>query len=176
MPYSKLVHTPAALYTVGLSQQSASLHLAAINPITGAHIQTAWKHLPPSVSSFVLAGDTVAWVDHSTESLGFLQLIPTLKNSIHTEKTLKWYALVDVDLQKLGMVVGVLADGEAKVLQAKENGVLEAVHSFPANDGSRSLFAGGLDKDGAPYVVRLWTTASNVSVSFLLGSRETHIA
>ncbi|KAJ6568389.1 DUF1620-domain-containing protein [Mycena vulgaris] len=163
MPYSKLVHTPAAVYAVGLSQQSASLHLVAVHPITGAHMQTAWKHLPPSVSSFVLAGNTAVWVDHATESLGFVQLTPTLKASIRTEKALKWLALVDVDLQKLGLFIGVLTNGEAKVLQVREDGVIESVHSFPTNDGPQSLFAGGLDKEGAPYVVRLWTTVSNMT-------------
>ncbi|KAJ7709007.1 hypothetical protein B0H17DRAFT_916569 [Mycena rosella] len=168
MPYSKLVHTGAALYAVGLSQQSASLHLAAIDPITGTQIQTAWKHLPPSVSSFVLAGDIAVWVDHAKESLGFIQLIPSLKASIRTEKALKWYALVDVGLQKSSLVVAVLTNGEARVLQGREDGVIESIHSFPANDGPQSLFAGGLDKDGAPYVARLWTTVSNVSFMFLL--------
>ncbi|KAJ7483329.1 DUF1620-domain-containing protein [Mycena latifolia] len=163
MPYSKLVHTPAALYAVGLSAQSASLHLAAINPITGAQMQTAWKHLPPAATSFVLAGNIAVWVDHATERLGFVQLIPTLKASIRTEKELKWYALVDVDLQKQSLFVGVLTNGEARVLKGREDGVIESVHSFPANDGPQSLFAGGVDKDGAPYVVRLWTTVSNMT-------------
>ncbi|KAJ7114097.1 hypothetical protein C8R44DRAFT_676555 [Mycena epipterygia] len=161
--YSKLVHTAAALYVVGLSTQSAALHLAAIHPITGAHIQTGWKHLPPSVSSFVLARDTAVWVDHATESLGFVHLIPTLKASIRTEKKLKWQALVDVNLQDQGLFVGVLTDGEARVLQGRDEGVIESIHSFPANDGTQSLFAGGVDKAGEPYVARLWTTVSNMT-------------
>ncbi|KAJ7147635.1 DUF1620-domain-containing protein [Mycena crocata] len=160
--YSKLVYSPAAIYSVGLSQKSASLYLASIDPATGVSIQNTWKHLPPAVSSFIIAGDTVVWVDHATESLGFVQLIPSLTASIRTEKALKWQALVDVNLKSHGLFVGVLASGEAKVLQVQEGGVIESIHSFPANDGTQSLFAGGLDKAGEPYVVRLWTTPSNV--------------
>ncbi|KAJ7663918.1 DUF1620-domain-containing protein [Mycena polygramma] len=164
MHYSKLLHTPSALYAIGSSQQSASLHLAAINPVTGATIHTTWKHLPPRVPSFVVAGDTVAWVDPVTESLGFLQLSPSLKGSIRAEKTIKWLAVVDVELQDKELFVGVVANGEAKVLQVQEGGVIKAIHSFPANDGTQALFAGGLDKAGKPYIARLWTTAQTTTV------------
>ncbi|KAJ7498075.1 DUF1620-domain-containing protein [Mycena galericulata] len=163
MHYSRLVHTPTAVYAVGLSQRSASLHLAAVHPITGAEVQIGWKHLPPAVSSFVVAGDNAVWVDPTTQSLAFVQLTPSLKASIRSEKTLKWQELVNVHLPRL--VVGVLASGEARVLEAKEGGIVESVHSFPANDGSETLFAGGLDEAGAPYVVRLWTTASNTTAA-----------
>ncbi|KAJ7066771.1 DUF1620-domain-containing protein [Mycena belliarum] len=161
--YSKLVHSPVALYAVGLDPQSASLHLAAINPVTGAPIQTAWKHLPPTVSSFVLAGTSTAWIDEATGTLGFVKLTPDLNASIRTENGSKWFALVDVDLQKQALFVGVLTNGEARVLKAQEDGNIESVHTFPANDGTQSLFAGGLDKEGAPYVVRLWTTVSKMT-------------
>ncbi|KAJ7803218.1 DUF1620-domain-containing protein [Mycena olivaceomarginata] len=154
-PYSKLVHTGAALYAVGILQQTASLHLAAINPVTGAQIHVTWKHLPPSVSSFVVTNDTVIWVDHSTEGLGFLQLVPTLKSNIRTEKTQRWLEVVDVDLRDKGLFVGALTNGEAKVLRA-QGGVIEAIHTFPANDGPQAL-------RGKPYVARLWTTASNLT-------------
>lgn len=160
------MYTAAALYAVGLSQNTGglqSLHLAAVNPVTGAQLQTAWKHLPPSVSSFVVAGDTVIWVDHASESLGFVHLLPTLKGNIRTEKALKWLAIVDVDLREKELFVGVLTNGEAKVLQVQEGGVIKAIHSFPANDGPQALFAGGLDEAGEPFVARLWTTSSDVS-------------
>ncbi|KAJ7846290.1 DUF1620-domain-containing protein, partial [Mycena leptocephala] len=166
LPYSKLVYTAAALYAVGLSQNTGglqSLHLAAVNPVTGAQLQTAWKHLPPSVSSFVVAGDTVIWVDHASESLGFVHLLPTLKGNIRTEKTLKWLAIVDVDLREKELFVGVLTNGEAKVLQVQEGGVIKAIHSFPTNDGPQALFAGGLDVAGEPFVARLWTTSSDMT-------------
>ncbi|KAJ7173455.1 DUF1620-domain-containing protein [Mycena filopes] len=152
MSYSKLVHTGAALYAIGVSQQTASLHLAAVNPVTGAQINTAWKHLPPSVSSFVVSGDTVVWVVPATESLGFVRLAPSLKESIRTEKTLKWLAVE--------LFVGVLTNGEARVLKVQEGGVLESMHVFPANDGPQALFAGGLDEAGEPYIARLWTTTA----------------
>ncbi|KAJ7760203.1 DUF1620-domain-containing protein [Mycena olivaceomarginata] len=155
-PYSKLVHTGAALYAVGILQQTASLHLAAINPVTGAQIHVTWKHLPPSVSSFVVTNDTVIWVDHSTEGLGFLQLVPTLRSNIRTEKTQRWLEVVDVDLRDKGLFVGALTNGEAKVLRA-QGGVIEAIHTFPANDGPQALFAGGLDKAGEPYVAHVLT-------------------
>ncbi|KAJ7212875.1 hypothetical protein B0H12DRAFT_377405, partial [Mycena haematopus] len=160
--YSKLVHTGAALYAVGLSQQIATLYLAAINPVTGAQIHVSWKHLPPSVSSFVVAGDTVVWVDPASEGMGWVQLAPALKGHIKTEKTQKWLAVVDVDLRDSELFVGVLANGEARVLRVHE-GVMETIHTFPANDGLQALFAGGLNKAGEPYVARLWTTASNMT-------------
>ncbi|KAJ6621455.1 hypothetical protein B0H10DRAFT_2163080 [Mycena sp. CBHHK59/15] len=152
LPFTKLVHTPAALYAVGLSPQSASLHLAAIHPITGAEIQTAWKHLPPDVSSFTVARTTVLWVDPGTQGLGFLSLIPTLKASIKMEQVQKWQALVDVNLRAVGLLVGVLTNGEARVLEAREDGAVVSTTAFLANDSPQSLFAGGLDKDGTPYV------------------------
>ncbi|KAJ6617050.1 hypothetical protein B0H10DRAFT_1349440 [Mycena sp. CBHHK59/15] len=163
LPFTKLVHTPAALYAVGLSPQSASLHLAAIHPITGAEIQTAWKHLPPDVSSFTVARTTVLWVDPGTQGLGFLSLIPTLKASIKMEQVQKWQALVDVNLRAVGLLVGVLTNGEARVLEAREDGAVVSTTAFLANDSPQSLFAGGLDKDGTPYVVRLWSTALNTT-------------
>ncbi|KAF8211092.1 hypothetical protein K438DRAFT_1808794 [Mycena galopus ATCC 62051] len=162
LTYSKLVHTGAALYAVGFSQQTASLSFAAINPITGAQIHVSWKHLPPSVSSFALAGDSVVWFDPTAQGLGWVQLAPALKNHIKTERTQKWLAVVDVDLRDKETLVGVLANGEAKVLRVHE-GVLETLHTFPANDGSEALFAGGLDKAGEPCVARLWTTAANMT-------------
>ncbi|KAJ6485547.1 DUF1620-domain-containing protein [Mycena sanguinolenta] len=160
--YSKLVHTGAALYAVGLSQQTASLYLAALNPITGAQIHVSWKHLPPSVSSFVVAGDSIIWVDPASQGLGWVKLEPGLKGHIRTEKTQKWLAVMDVDLRDSELFVGVLASGDAKVLRAHE-GVVEAVHTFPANDGPQALFAGGLDKAGKPYVARLWTTVADMT-------------
>ncbi|KAJ7777155.1 hypothetical protein B0H16DRAFT_1879286 [Mycena metata] len=173
MPYSKLVHTGAALYAVGVSQATASLHLAAVNPITGAQINTAWKHLPPSVSSFVVSGDTVIWVVPATESLGFVLLSPSLRESIRTEKTLKWLAVVDVDLRDKELFVGVLTSGEARVLKVQEGGVLESMHAFPANDGPQALFAGGLDEEGAPYIARLWTsTAQAISVEIYTPGKD----
>ena len=162
-PYSKLVHTTKALYAVGHALSSAALHLAAIDPGTGATLEIAWKHIPPPVPTFVVAADIVAWVDPTTQTLAFLQLLPTLKAHIRTEKTLNWTAVVDVDLQKAGLVVGVLANGDAKGLKALEGGVLKAVHTFSANDGPQSLFAGGMDKESKPYIARLWTTVSNAS-------------
>ncbi|KAJ7780150.1 DUF1620-domain-containing protein [Mycena maculata] len=165
MRFSKLVHTSTAVYAVGLSQQAAALYLVAIHPITGIQIEIGWKHLPPAVSSFMVVGDAAIWVDPATQSLGFVHLTPALKASIRTEKTLKWQELVDVYLQDFGVLVGVLANGEARVLQARDGGVVESVHTFPANDGEKSLFAGGLDKDGAPYIVRLWTTVSNTTAA-----------
>ncbi|KAJ7065423.1 hypothetical protein C8F01DRAFT_1125582, partial [Mycena amicta] len=163
-PYSKLIYTDEALYAVGHNASSPTLlHLAAINPQNGSTIHTTWKHLPPRVSSFVVAADVAVWVEPAAESLGFLQLLPHLKASMRSEKTLQWLAVVDVDLQKEGLFVGVLATGDAKVLKVKEGGVIEAVHTFPANDGPQSLFAGGVDKQGIPFVARLWTTAGDMT-------------
>ncbi|KAK7031715.1 hypothetical protein R3P38DRAFT_3393565 [Favolaschia claudopus] len=160
--YSKLIHTGAALYAVGVSQQTASLHLASINPVTGAQIQVASKNLPPSVSSFVVAGDMIAWVDHATGSIGFVQLTPNLKGNIRTDKTQKWLAVVDVDLRDYATFVGVLTNGEARVLWGRGDGI-ETIHTFPANDGPQALFAGGLDESGHPHVARSWTTASGMT-------------
>ncbi|KAJ7230405.1 DUF1620-domain-containing protein [Mycena pura] len=172
-PYSKLVHTTRALYAVGHAPSSAALHLAAIDPGTGATLEIAWKHIPPPVPTFVVAADIVGWVDPTTQTLAFLQLLPTLKAHIRTEKTLNWTAVVDVDLQKAGLVVGVLANGDAKVLKALEGGVLKAVHTFSANDGPQSLFAGGMDKESKPYIARLWTTVSNmIAVEFYSPDRN----
>jgi hypothetical protein len=88
--------------------------------------------------------------------------VPTLRSNIRTEKTQRWVEVVDVDLRDKGLFVGALTNGEAKVLRA-QGGVIEAIHTFPANDGPQALFAGGLDRAGEPYVARLWTTASNLT-------------
>ncbi|KAJ7609090.1 DUF1620-domain-containing protein [Roridomyces roridus] len=163
MPYTRLVQTPTGIYAVGLSSTSSSLYLAAVDPVTGGKIQIGWKHLPESVSSFVVAGECAAWVDPASQSLGFMRLTPTLKASIVAEKTMKWQEVVDVHLPDL--LVGVLTSGDAKVLHAKEGGALEAIHTFPVNDGAHTLFSGGLDNTGEPYVVRLWTTADNTTAA-----------
>ncbi|KAF7317656.1 hypothetical protein MKEN_00853200 [Mycena kentingensis (nom. inval.)] len=160
-PYSKLVSTDTALYTVG--HASAALHLAAIDPTDGSTIRTTWKHLPPRVESFVVAGDLVVWVDPATEYLGFVQLVPQLTASIRTEKTLGFLEVVDVDLQKQGLFVGVVASGAAKVLKVEEGGVIQAVHTFSANHSSRSLFAGGLDAQGNAFVARSWESEDQMT-------------
>ncbi|KAJ7261871.1 hypothetical protein C8J57DRAFT_1184056 [Mycena rebaudengoi] len=152
----KLVHTPSALFAVGFSLP-ASLHLAAIHPISGAQIQTSRQNLPTAVSSVLVSGTTAFWIDPDTQSLGWVPLEPTLKASVVRDKSHKWQSLVDVNLQSLGWLVGVLADGETKVLEVKDNALVQ-IHTFPANDAAQSLFAGGVAKDGAPYVVRLSTT------------------
>ncbi|KAJ6580850.1 hypothetical protein B0H19DRAFT_982420 [Mycena capillaripes] len=172
MPYSKLVHTGAALYAVGNAMHSASLHLAALNPVSGVEIQTTWKHLPPRVSGLVVAGDTVVWVDPVTESLGFIHLVPSLKGNIRVEKTMKWLAVVDVDLRDQELLVGVLATGEAKVLQVRTGGVIESIHSFPSNDGPQAIFAGGLNKAGEPYIARLTTIAKTTTVEIYTPGKD----
>ncbi|KAF7309403.1 hypothetical protein MIND_00311100 [Mycena indigotica] len=157
-PYSKLVHTDASLFAVGHNTDTFGLHLASIDPQTGSTIQTAFKHLAPRISSFIVVADLAVWIEPVVQSLEFLQLIPSLQSSIRVEKELKWMAVVDVDLQKQGLFVGVLANGDAKVLKVKEGGVIEAVHTFPANDGPQSIFSGGLDNQGNAFIARLWTT------------------
>ncbi|KAF7371106.1 hypothetical protein MSAN_00745500 [Mycena sanguinolenta] len=181
--YSKLVHTGAALYGVGLSQQTASLYLSALNPVTGAQIHVSWKHLPPSVSAFVVAGDSIAWVDPASQGLGWVRLEPGLKGHIRTEKTQKWLAVVDVDLRDSELFVGVLASGEAKVLRLHE-GVVEAMHTFPAHDGPEALFAGGPRQGGQTLAIdgmRLVITTSTGAIQFweqdqLVWGREESLA
>ncbi|CAK5273724.1 unnamed protein product [Mycena citricolor] len=163
--YSQLVHQPDVLYAVGHSNQAFCLYLSSYDPETGAHIEHTYKHLPPRVESFLTAADVVVWVDPVTQSLGFVHLVPTLKNPIRTERQLKWIAVIDVDLGRSGMFVGVLADGAARVLKIKEGGVVESVHVFPANDGSEAMFAGGVNAEGHPYVVRMWESASGATAA-----------
>ncbi|KAF7289031.1 hypothetical protein HMN09_01351100 [Mycena chlorophos] len=163
-PYQKLVSTDTALYAVGHNVDSPTvLHFASIDRANGSTIHTSWKHLPPRVSSFVVAGTVVAWVQPESHSLGFLELIPSLKSNIRTEDTLKWTAIVDVNLQNEGFFVGVYASGEAKLLKVQPAGVIESVHTFPANEGSQSLFAGGIDEKGNIFVARLWGTAQGLT-------------
>ncbi|KAI0920704.1 hypothetical protein AcV5_010378 [Taiwanofungus camphoratus] len=167
--YSKVVTSPLATYVIGLAKSFASytLHITSLSSTTGELIASA--HIPSSIhnglTDFLLLGNTkqplwnhrVVWLEEG--AVKSVALTPELKEKTTAMKGAVFKRIVDVGLRDHGLFVAQKVDNTRHVVRLEENGpkdVWEFSESIPSNHYTDSLYTGGLDKDGWPYVVRVY--------------------
>ncbi|KAG8904862.1 hypothetical protein FRC01_008576 [Tulasnella sp. 417] len=164
---SKMIATPTTVYLVHFVQSPLSykLHVTAIDALTGEQIST--QALPSDIldpsSDAIFAGNprydqaTLLWAQQ--DGARFLRL-STLKEGRSPERLTGYKNVVDVRLAPYGLFVGLKADGSSSVMKVDPEGPqwikVDWTFSDSATAPSRSpsIFTGGFDKKGMPYVSR----------------------
>ncbi|ESK86134.1 duf1620 domain-containing protein [Moniliophthora roreri MCA 2997] len=167
---SNLVVSSDAIYVVGLASSFASytLHVTALSPATGEVLATA--HIPSTVADglndfITLSSSTgepyLLWLE--SNSIKHLPLTPSLGGKASSYRTSMFRKLVNIGLESQGMFVGIKIDGTAQALKLQNDGVKlvwDFEDSAPTDKHSESVYAGGWDKDGKPYIGRLYWSYS----------------
>ncbi|KAK0497691.1 hypothetical protein EDD18DRAFT_1158925 [Armillaria luteobubalina] len=165
--YTNVIATPTAVYAVGVAKSYASytLHVTALSSESGQLLSSA--HVPSSITNpssdlVLLTRNTVsrlAWLEQG--SVKSVTLSTSLKEKPTTNKGANYKRVLDVGLSKQGYMVAIMLDGTGRVFRLGEDGSdLNNNWEFEgsANDPqhSESLYTGGLDKAGLPYIGRLY--------------------
>ncbi|EMD34983.1 hypothetical protein CERSUDRAFT_116509 [Gelatoporia subvermispora B] len=167
--YFKVVSTPTAVYLIGLAKSFASytLHISVISPETGELLTSA--NLPSSISDGM--NDVILLNDARDTSLGprivwleggavrSIALSPELKGSASSTKGNIYKGILDIGLNEHGQIVAQKEDGTARVMKLEHDGlkvIWEFADSATVEHYSNSIYSGGFDKDGWPYVARTY--------------------
>ncbi|KAH9886661.1 DUF1620-domain-containing protein [Cubamyces lactineus] len=167
--YSKIVATPSTVYLLGLAKSFSSytLHVTSISPATGELV--ASSAIPSSVttgfSDVVVLRDLRApeldphlvWLEEKV--LKSFQLTPGLKAKPAVNKGVAYKSVHDVGVSEYGQLVAVKEDGSGRVIRLSSEG-LKVIWEYSDSDSSPqrsdSIYAGGLDVDGYPYIARVF--------------------
>ncbi|KAK0200946.1 DUF1620-domain-containing protein [Desarmillaria ectypa] len=165
--YTNVIATPTVIYAVGLakSYSSHTLHVAALSSESGqllssAHVASSIAN--PSTDFALLTSNAVsrlAWLEQG--ALKSVVLSTSLKEKPTTTKGTTYKQLLDVGLSKHGYMVAIMSDGTGRVFRLEEdssalNNILEFEGSANDPRHSESLYTGGFDKGGYPYIGRLY--------------------
>ncbi|THH31554.1 hypothetical protein EUX98_g2645 [Antrodiella citrinella] len=165
--YSNVVSTPSAIYLVGLAKSFASytVHITAFSPTTGEELSSA--DIPSSITEgpsqlFVLSNKNkdshVVWLQDGR--IHSLRLAPDLKGKASVTKGATYKKLLDVKLCEDGQIVGIKEDGSGRVVKLADDGSLKVTWEFKnsatSKQYSESIYTGGKDMDGAPYIARVF--------------------
>ncbi|KAI0369552.1 DUF1620-domain-containing protein [Pilatotrama ljubarskyi] len=171
--YSKLVATHSTVYILGLSKSFASytLHVTSLSPTTGETI--ASSNIPSSITAgfsevLVLrdlrASDVepqLVWLED--KAVKSFPLTPSLKAKTAVMKGATYRTIEDVGVSDYGQFVAIQDDGSARVIRLSSEGlkvIWEYADSATSPQRSDSIYAGGLDVDGYPYIARVfWSHA-----------------
>ncbi|KAJ3807314.1 hypothetical protein EV368DRAFT_75106 [Lentinula lateritia] len=159
--YSTISASDDALYVVGLESSFASyvLHVTALSPITGQVISSSTipSHISNGLDDFLVLSRTIVWIENG--KIKCFVLSPLLKGKTTVLQDASFKKLLDIGLGSHGLFIA-LKDGSGHIVSC--DGDLVPVRNFegPASEVS---YAGGLSKDGHPYVAGLhWSPNSEV--------------
>ncbi|KAI9058646.1 DUF1620-domain-containing protein [Trametes sanguinea] len=167
--YSKILSTPSAVYLLGLTKSFASytLHVTSILPATGEVVANG--NVPSSISSgfadVVVLRDLrepeleprLVWLED--KSIRSYPLSPNLKAKPTVIKGAVYKSVQDVGISDYGQLVAVQEDGSGRVIRLSSEGlkvIWEYADSVDSPQRSDSIYAGGLDVDGYPYIARVF--------------------
>ncbi|KAI0052505.1 DUF1620-domain-containing protein [Auriscalpium vulgare] len=173
--YAKLISTETAVYVLGLTKSFASytIHVTAVSPTTGEVLSNA------DIPSTILKGPSelitltsqtdknlyphVVWVEAG--SIRSVALVPKLNNKPTSIKGSTYDKIIDIGMHAEGYFVALQPDGSSRVirLDAETSGlkiVWDFADSAKADRNTDSLYTGGVDKDGHPYVGRVYWSHS----------------
>ncbi|KAL1740498.1 hypothetical protein HDZ31DRAFT_47393 [Schizophyllum fasciatum] len=160
--YLRLVNTPDAVYAIGVAKEFASstVHLTALDPITGSEL--ASRRVPSDVADpsqiMTLSLDkekAVVWLEKGQlRSIPLdpeLLARPVVANDAEVDKVL------DITLGIQGMLVLLRTNGAGRIVKLNDKGTgsVDTVWDFEVPSGN-AMYSGGLDKDGKPYIARLY--------------------
>ncbi|TDL26922.1 DUF1620-domain-containing protein [Rickenella mellea] len=169
--FSRVVSTPSAVYAIGLTKTPKSYmpRIEAISPTTGEVLASA--DLPGNIQNglaeFMVISDStddkisplVIWLESGTMKTAALQ--PSLKGKVLSARGAVYKSIKDVGLSDRGLFVALQSDDSARIIKIDDNGPgVKSIHDFADSATStgytESMFAGGLDKSGYPYVGRFF--------------------
>ncbi|CDO75706.1 hypothetical protein BN946_scf184493.g4 [Trametes cinnabarina] len=167
--YSKILATRSAVYLLGLAKSFASytLHVTSISPITGELVASG--NVPSSVlsgfSDVVVLRDVkepeldprLVWLED--KAIKSFPLSPSLKAKPAVLKGATYKSVQDVGVSDYGQFVAVQEDGSGRVIRLSSEGlkvIWEYADSATSPQRSDSIYAGGLDADGYPYIARVF--------------------
>ncbi|KAI0743061.1 hypothetical protein C8Q80DRAFT_1192304 [Daedaleopsis nitida] len=171
--YSKVFVTPSTVYLLGLSKSTASytLHLTSLAAQSGEVINSG--DYPSSITTglsqvFFLSdvrtpesSPRVVWLEDGT--IKSFPLTPDLKTKLSTIKGAVHANIQDVGISEYGQFVAVKDDGSGRVIKLSSEGpkvIWEYSDSATSPHRSPSMYSGGLDGDGFPYVARVFWSHS----------------
>ncbi|EPQ55571.1 DUF1620-domain-containing protein [Gloeophyllum trabeum ATCC 11539] len=180
--YTKLVATSSTVYLIGLSKsiQSNTLHITSLSASTGELIEDV--DVPSNIAegpadiipltSVSGAEPRLAWFDRG--AIRSMLLTPDLKDKPASTKEARYRRVIDVNLgEERGIFVAIQHDGSARVFRIDEEGpgvkaIWEFADSADSGRYAPSIYSGGLDKEGNPYVSRVFW-------SHVLGKASVHV-
>ncbi|KAF9817392.1 hypothetical protein IEO21_03446 [Rhodonia placenta] len=182
--YSRLIATSSTVYVVGLAKSftSYTLHVSAVSAKTGEFITSI--DVPSSITNgltdfFVLASNKhpqvkprVMWLEGG--AIKSFPLTPELKETPMMIKGAEYQKIVDVGFSEHGQFVAIKEDGAGRVIRLGEDGVKviwEFAESATSKQYTESIYSGGLDKDGWPYIARVyWSHISKKASAHILAA------
>ncbi|KAG8938604.1 hypothetical protein FRC00_014644, partial [Tulasnella sp. 408] len=176
-----MIATPDTVYLVHFVRSTSSykIHVTAIDSDSGEQIFTHALPAdildPTSDAIFVgnprLGGATLVWAQ--LDGAKFLRL-STLKEKRSPQTLAKYQKVVDVRLGAHNLFIALKADGSSSVMRVDPEGPQwikvdwEFSDSASAPSKSPSIFTGGFDKQGRPYVSRTFWSAHSKACSMEL--------
>ncbi|RDX49601.1 DUF1620-domain-containing protein [Lentinus brumalis] len=167
--YSKIRVTPSTVYLLGLTKSFASytLHITSLSPETGELINSG--DYPSSITSglsevFILSDvnnpDTnpqIVWLEEG--AIKSFRLTPDLKSKFSVVKGAVYKTIEDVGLSEHGQFVATTDDGSGRVVKLTPEGlkvIWEFSDSATSPQRSGSIYSGGVDVAGFPYIARVF--------------------
>ncbi|KAI0651032.1 DUF1620-domain-containing protein [Trametes meyenii] len=171
--YSKILATPSTVYLLGLSKSFASytLHVTSLSATTGELV--ADGNIPSSIltglSDVAVLRDLklpelephLVWLED--KAIKSFSLTPRLEAKPAILKGAAYKTIEDVGVSEYGQIVATKEDGSARVISLSSEGlkvIWEYADSATLPTRSDSIFAGGLDVDGHPYIARVFWSHS----------------
>ncbi|KAF8512945.1 DUF1620-domain-containing protein [Hysterangium stoloniferum] len=165
--FSKLISTVTATYVVGLTKsfRSYTLHVVVLDSSTGALISST--DLSSSINgpadfvtltSAKTPNPILAWLDE-----GYIKAVvldKDLKSKIRSNRDNIYEEIKDLGVNDAGILLALKQDGTSHVLRIDQEAqgvgkIWEFSNSALATDQSQSIYAGGYDRVGLPYVARV---------------------
>ncbi|KAI9509927.1 DUF1620-domain-containing protein [Russula earlei] len=180
--YAKLVTTPSAVYVIGLEKSFSSytLRVTSLSSSTGEVLSSV--NIPSSIvngssTMFTLSSDTstvdprVVWLEAG--AIHSVSLVPSLTDRPTAIQGSGYKKMIDIGLENKGIFIALKADDTGRVFRlSTDKGILEVIWEFADSAKSdryaESLYVGGLDGAGFPYIGRIvW--------SFVLSKATAHV-
>ncbi|KAH9010844.1 DUF1620-domain-containing protein [Lactarius pseudohatsudake] len=166
--YVKLVTTPSTVYVISLTKSSASktLYISSLSTSTGELV--ASTSVPLSVAAgpsdvLALSSDAatliprVVWLEAGT--ILSVALVPDLTEKHTSVMGSAYTRIVDIGLQSKGHFVALTTNDTGRILKLdvdKLKVIWEFTDSGKSGRHADSLYIGGLDRDGFPYIGRVF--------------------
>ncbi|OBZ74558.1 ER membrane protein complex subunit 1 [Grifola frondosa] len=171
--YFRIFATPSTVYLVGLTKSFASytLHVTTISSDSGELVADA--DFPSSITTgpddILLLHNVndsqinarIVWSEDG--SIKSFALTPDLKGKSAVIKGAVYTKIEDVGLSEHGQFVALRDDGSGRVIKLGNEGlkvIWEYADSATASHHTASIYSGGLDVDGWPYIARVFWSHS----------------
>ncbi|RPD68393.1 DUF1620-domain-containing protein [Lentinus tigrinus ALCF2SS1-7] len=167
--YSKILVAPSTVYLLGLTKSFASytLHITSLSPETGELINSGDipSRITSGLSELLVLSDVkqpetnpqIVWLEEG--AIKAFPLTPGLKSKSSVVKGAVYKNIEDVGLSEYGQFVAIKDDGSGRVIKLTPEGlkvIWEFSDSATSPQRTGSIYSGGIDVDGFPYIARVF--------------------